>query len=72
MIDGSNEYRVEFTFDGGYNGCRSFMSIRAMRAREAVRSVRREYLVPITIRSVWILRQRWEALGDLAWNEEGD
>lgn len=71
MIDGSNEYRVEYTFDNGYS-CRSFMAVRAMSAREAVRSVERAVLVPITIRAVWILRQRWEALGDLAWNEEGD
>lgn len=70
MIDGANEYRVEFTInDGGPNGCRSFMAVRAMDAREAVRSVRREYLVPITIRGVWILRQQWDFLGDLAWND---
>lgn len=73
MIDGSNEYRVEFTFDdGGPNCCRSFMAIRAYNAREAVRSVQREHLVPITIRGVWILRQRWEALGDLAWSDDTD
>lgn len=68
MIDGTNEYRVAISMDGGH---RSFQQIRAYTAAEAVRSVRRSYLVPIRILAVWILRQRWEALGDAAWDEEG-
>lgn len=69
MIDGTNEYRVMLSLGEGH---RSFQAIRAYTAAEAVRSVRRSYLVPVRILAVWILRQRWEALGDLAWNEEGD
>lgn len=69
MIDGTNEYRVEYTIDGGCS-CKAFMAVRAYTAAEAVRSVRQAFLEPITIRAVWILRQRWEALGDLAWSED--
>ena len=67
MIDETNEYRVCISLGDDH---RSFQSIRAYTAAEAVRSVRRSYLVPVRILAVWILRQRWEALGDLAWNDD--
>lgn len=70
MIDGTNEYRIEYTVDDGCC-CKAFMAVRAYSAAEAVRSVRKAFLEPITIRAVWILRQRWEVLGDLSWNKEG-